>query len=244
MIVSATCATSHSSPSSTIERWIQSLAFASSKRALAERRRAAQRASCRRVGAAGPVVSSVARALDGAVAVDAVDLDGVRVSPYSLPLPWTSCSKWQSTQCIPFSRWMSLRWTALPNFCGSSCGTTLSSASSRLPLRSRLKTARKTQPWPWKSANCVCSSLGFNSGVPTFSRNSRSDQRPRCAAAFGVAHADSCAHASARILLLVRIHELAVGLVVPPHVAEVGLHHVRAGVHVARHALAGRDRRA
>ena len=27
-----------------------------------------------------------------------------RASPYRWPLPWLSCSKWQSTQCMPLSR--------------------------------------------------------------------------------------------------------------------------------------------
>ena len=36
--------------------------------------------------------------------------------------------------------------------------------SSRLPLRSFLKTARKTQPWPWKSANWVCLRLRVQVG--------------------------------------------------------------------------------
>src|SRR5262245_12099188 len=49
----------------------------------------------------------------------------LRVSPYSLPLPWLSCEKWQSTQCMPFSRWMSLRWSACLNLSGASGATTL-----------------------------------------------------------------------------------------------------------------------
>ncbi len=44
-----------------------------------------------------------------------------------------------------------------------------------------------------------------------------------------------------QVLLLLGIHQLAVGLVVPPHVAEVAVEDVRTGVNVADHALAGRD---
>ncbi len=45
----------------------------------------------------------------------------------------------------------------------------------------------------------------------------------------------------AGIALLLRIHRVAVGFVVPPGVAEIGGHHVRARMHVADHALAGRN---
>ena len=38
-----------------------------------------------------------------------------RTSCWSRVLPCTSCEKWQSTQCIPFSRWMSIRWTGTPD---------------------------------------------------------------------------------------------------------------------------------
>ena len=46
----------------------------------------------------------------------------------------------------------------------STSATTLPGAIEQLPLRSCLKTARKTQPWPWKSANCVCFSLRVQLG--------------------------------------------------------------------------------
>src|SRR5947209_6459321 len=55
----------------------------------------------------------------------------------------------------------------------------------RLPLRSRLKTARNTQPWLWKSANCVCLVRVLRS--VRFSRNVGSDQLPRAAASSGLA---------------------------------------------------------
>ena len=35
-------------------------------------------------------------------------------SAYRCVSPCTSCAKWQSTQCMPRSAWMSLRWTGLP----------------------------------------------------------------------------------------------------------------------------------
>ncbi len=44
-----------------------------------------------------------------------------------------------------------------------------------------------------------------------------------------------------RILLLFRIHEFTVALLIPPDVAEVGIHKEIALVHVAVHALRGRD---
>src|SRR5207237_976845 len=47
------------------------------------------------------------------------------------------------------------------------------------PSRSRLKTARNIQPWPWKSANCVRSMRELISSVPVFSRKVGSDQLPR-----------------------------------------------------------------
>ncbi len=37
-----------------------------------------------------------------------------RTSCCSLVLPCTSWTKWQSMQCMPFSRWMSSRWTGTP----------------------------------------------------------------------------------------------------------------------------------
>ncbi len=43
-----------------------------------------------------------------------------------------------------------------------------------------------------------------------------------------------------QLLLLHRIHQLAIGLVVPPHVPEVAVQHVRARVDVTDHALTGR----
>ncbi len=46
----------------------------------------------------------------------------------------------------------------------------------------------------------------------------------------------------ARVVLLLRVHELAVGLLVPPGVAEVRIHEAVALVHVTDHALAARDR--
>ena len=37
-----------------------------------------------------------------------------RTSPWSLVLPWMSWAKWQSAQCMPFSRWTSSRCTGTP----------------------------------------------------------------------------------------------------------------------------------
>ena len=37
-----------------------------------------------------------------------------RTSMCSRLLPCMSCTKWQSTQCMPFSMWMSMRWTGVP----------------------------------------------------------------------------------------------------------------------------------
>ena len=75
-------------------------------------------------------------------------------------------------------------------------------------------------------------------------RNSGSDHRPRdarCLPGLRISIATRSRPSDSRLRR--RIHQLAVGFVVPPHVAEVGVHHVRAGVDVADHALAGRDRR-
>ena len=126
--------------------------------------------------------------------------------------------KWQSMQCMPFSRWMSSWCTGRPSRFDSAwskaacweaaalrvryrslsstgiCTAAIIAAvdsswtgsprwSSSLPCRSFLKTARKTQPWPWKSANCVCLAFGFRSA--TRSRNAGSDQFPRAAASSG-----------------------------------------------------------
>src|SRR5688500_12827972 len=52
---------------------------------------------------------------------------------------------------------------------------------------------------------------------------------------------DGVALGRGELLRLRGVHVLAVGLVVPPRVAEVGGDHVRARVHVAGHALAGRS---
>ena len=51
------------------------------------------------------------------------------------------------------------------------CVTCSPAVVEQLACRSFLKTARKTQPWPWKSANCVCLACGFSSA--TRSRNAR-----------------------------------------------------------------------
>ena len=57
--------------------------------------------------------------------------------------------------------------------------------------------------------------------------------------ALRVAHGDIMLLLQARIVLYRGIHLLAVGLVVPPGVAVVGGDHVRAGMDMAGHALAG-----
>ena len=49
---------------------------------------------------------------------------------------------------------------------------------------------RKSQPWPWKSANWVVFNCALNSGVPVCSRNFSSPQRPRAAAASGLRRED------------------------------------------------------
>ena len=68
------------------------------------------------------------------------------------------------------------------------------------------------------------------------------DQIPRAAAASGFASQDLIALLVGRIVLLGRIHVLAVGFVVPPDVAEIRRDHVGAGMDVADDALAGRNR--
>ena len=70
------------------------------------------------------------------------------------------------------------------------------------------------------------------------------DVRPQATlrGGLGIAHAHGLPLCLARIALLGRIHELAVGLVLPPRVPVIRRHHVRARMHVARHALAGRNR--
>ena len=59
---------------------------------------------------------------------------------------------------------------------------------------------------------------------------------------FGIARPDLGPLLLAAIELGRRVHHLAVRFVLPPRVAVVGGDHVGARVHVARHALAGRDR--
>ena len=58
--------------------------------------------------------------------------------------------------------------------------------------------------------------------------------------AFGIVLADLVLVFAGRILLLARIHELAVGLVVPPGVSEIRVQHVRARVNVTDDARARR----
>ena len=114
-------------------------------------------------------------------------------------------------------------------------------ASSRLPFRSCLKTARKTQPWPWKSANCVFLSLRVQGGdvgqEVAVGPQAAQGRRPR-----GWRAAISSRSAAESFFGSFGYIDLAVGLVVPPGVAEVGGDHVGAGVHVAGDALARRDR--
>ncbi len=45
-----------------------------------------------------------------------------------------------------------------------------------------------------------------------------------------------------QLFLLDRIHQLAIGLIVPPHIANIAIQHVRAGMDVADDALTGGDR--
>ena len=61
---------------------------------------------------------SVACLRDRAVAIDALDLDGGAHFLCSLCCRATSCTKWQSMQCMPFSRWMSIRCTGTPSRLG------------------------------------------------------------------------------------------------------------------------------
>ena len=84
------------------------------------------RGRCRPCGAAGPEVRRRRVAVRGAVAVGAVDLDRRRDLAVEWPLPCASCAKWQSTQCMPISRWIDVRCTAFLNFAGSSSATGLS----------------------------------------------------------------------------------------------------------------------
>ena len=96
-------------------------------------------------------------------------------------------------------------------------------ASSRLPLRSRLKTARNSQPWPWKSANCVCFSCGLNSRrSPVFSQELADPTTARAARCLrGCASRSRRARRRRQLAAGLRIHLVAVGLVVPPREAQV-----------------------
>ncbi len=60
--------------------------------------------------------------------------------------------------------------------------------------------------------------------------------------ALGIALRNVVALLLGRMALLFRVHRVAVRLVVPPGVAEIGRHHIRTGMHVAYHALARRNR--
>ena len=191
-------------------------------------------------GAAGPGGLESRLGVDRAVAVDAGDLDGGARLAVELAVAVAVLLEVAVEQCIPFSRWMSLRWTAFLKRSGSSAATTLFSASSRWPLRSFLKTLRKTQPWPWKSANCVRVSLGFRSRHVV--EELRVRPQPAQRRVLGVGPLDLDHLLGRELALLGRVHQLAVGLVVPPHGAEVAVHHGGAGVDVADHALARRDR--
>ena len=135
-IESITWLTFHSRFSSTIERCIRSVPT-HSKRRLPNGVKPLSR-SCPPFGAAGLLVRSLARPLIVPwQSVQPISTDSAK-PPYSLPLPCTSCSKWQSEHCMPFSAWMSFMWTALSSFLGSSGAMTLFFLSSRLPWRSCL----------------------------------------------------------------------------------------------------------
>jgi len=75
-------------------------------------------------------------------------------------------------------------WTAFLNLSASLSSMVLPASSSSRPSRSRLYTARKTQPWPWKSANCVFWALSLS--PETSVRKLRSDQSPLRAAPSGL----------------------------------------------------------
>ena len=191
----------------------------------------------------------------------------------SLVLPCTSCTKWQSTQCMPFSRWMSMQCTGTPFVCVE---RTLRRDRCRRHRSGRLRAV----PWPARRSIAACSwstsarrrcpcmieqvalavllehgaehpavavevgelrvSRRPDSGRSRFPGTRGSDQMPLAAASSGWSSAlDQLARRSDASAG--RVHQLAVGLLVPPHVAEVAVHDVRAGVDVADDALAGRD---
>ena len=102
-------------------------------------------------------------ALHAALEVDVLEVHGLaaRVRPHARP-PSAAVRQRPAGRCSSPPR------RAL---CDDASLTGLPCASSRLPLRSRLNTARNTQPWPWKSANCVCFSCALNSGDPVRCRN-------------------------------------------------------------------------
>ena len=212
------------------------------------------------------MVRSVGRCVDGAVAVDALDLDGgphlavelgvavdvldevaidavhalfqvdvQQVDRHAVAAGWLpprQRSSWRRAAA----------WRPSAARCVTSCTIVGRAWSSRLPLRSFLKTARKTQPWPWKSANWVCSGLRVQLGdaVPgTRGRTRGRGPTPRR----GWSSATWTNSSAVGCFCFCGIHQLAVGLLVPPHVAEVAVHDVGAGVDVADDALAGGDGR-
>src|SRR5207237_8723086 len=134
---------------------------------------------------------------------------------------------------------MSLRCTGLVKRCGSSWETTAPAPWRSSPLRFCLYTARKTQPCPWKSANCVrelgvqVGDVGEELGIGPLAAHRR---------ALGVAVLDLGHLARGGAPLRLRVHERAVRLVVPPGVAVIAVGDRRARVVMADHALARGNR--
>ena len=121
-MVSLVCTTSHRRPGSTHEFWKKrfrpSGPSCTSNRGrpngvfIASRFRPVP--SGDEVYDAGPLVFSVAcLVIVPWQSVHAISV-AARTSMWSRLLPCMSCEKWQSTQCIPFSMWMSIRWTGRP----------------------------------------------------------------------------------------------------------------------------------
>ncbi len=155
------------------------------------------------------------------------------------PLPCASCAKWQSTQCMPYSMCTDSRWTAFANFSGSSVGDDVVVVVEQPALAVVLEDRAEIPAVAVIVGELRVLDLRVQLAVvggEVFARPLAAHGR-----AFGIAVEHLALLGDRKMLLLLRPHLRRRRLVVPHGVAEPRVHEEVRLVHVADHALLGRD---
>ena len=143
-------------------------------------------------------------------------------------------------QCMPLSRWMSARWTAFSNFFGSLKSTLLIVLVQPVAFAIVLEDGAVDPAVAVEIGELGLLVFGvevahvaqkFGIAPVAFERGG-----------FGIAQQRDGGVLGLPVFGLRRVHAVAIGLVVPPHVAEILGRVGSAGVNVADHALAGGNR--